>query len=80
MKYLIDRQWKFSKTESVDKLANNSFSKSGCCRGVMGEEFDDSSWRTVDLPHDFIMEADFSECLDGWNGGDDDIPQMDEIN
>ena len=79
MKYLIDRQWKFSKTESVDKLANNSFSKSGCCRGVMGEEFDDSSWRTVDLPHDFVMEADFSECLDGWNGGDDDIPQMDEI-
>jgi beta-galactosidase len=35
------------------------FSKSGRMKGVNAEDYDDSSWREVDLPHDWAIELDF---------------------
>lgn len=29
--------------------------------GAVSENFDDSKWRTVDIPHDFVMEGDYTQ-------------------
>ena len=36
-----------------------AYTKAGAAAGAAGLKFDDSSWRTVDLPHDFVVEEPF---------------------
>lgn len=36
-----------------------AYTKAGAAPGAAGLKFDDSSWRTVDLPHDFVVEEPF---------------------
>ncbi len=38
---------------------SHPFTKSGRMEGVNSEDFDDSGWRQVDLPHDWAIELDF---------------------
>ena len=45
-KELFDFNWKFSKGEAIDSE---------------NPDFDDTSWQTVDLPHDYSIEGPFSK-------------------
>ncbi|MGE4489183.1 MAG: beta-galactosidase GalA [Kiritimatiellales bacterium] len=40
---------------------NYGLSKTGGCLGAASIDFDDSSWRTLDVPHDWVIEGGFSE-------------------
>ena len=35
--------------------------KAGAAAGAAGQEFDDRGWPTVDLPHDFVVEAPYAQ-------------------
>jgi len=64
----LDKEWRFHLGEYVDEKtrANNhaavySGAKSGGLAGPATKNaFDDSGWQQVELPHDYIREADFS--------------------
>lgn len=64
--YKMDFGWKFRLGElSNDFEKSHSYvymqSKSGAIKGVAGREFNDSDWRDVDLPHDYMVEAEFNK-------------------
>lgn len=61
----LDKEWKFHFGEVVsDGRGSHSDSYSKCKAGGVsgpgGINFDDSSWRELDLPHDYLTETDFS--------------------
>jgi len=51
---LIDKDWKFSQSDTVDAISSN---------------FNDAGWRTLDLPHDWSIEGEFSEKAATGGGG-----------
>ena len=62
----IDEGWKFHLGNAADPEKDfnysvaNIFSKSGAASGTAIDiKFKDSSWRTVDLPHDWVVELPF---------------------
>ncbi|MBQ4136668.1 MAG: hypothetical protein IJD67_01035, partial [Clostridia bacterium] len=61
----LDKQWKFHFGD-IDESKNGSHStsyakcKAGGVTGAGGMDFDDSLWREVDLPHDYLTDTDFS--------------------
>ena len=60
-RYLLDRGWRFHPGELDSPLPNTHTAaymnhKSGYARGAAGRGFDDSDWRTVDLPHDWSIQ------------------------
>jgi beta-galactosidase len=63
----MDRGWRFALGHATDPsrdfefTRDRSFVKAGEARGAAGVHFDDSSWRTVDLPHDWAIELPFAE-------------------
>ena len=61
----MDREWKFHLGDIVDEIINShsaSYSKckAGNVTGAGGKLWNDSDWRIVDLPHDYLAESDFS--------------------
>ncbi|MGN1127431.1 MAG: beta-galactosidase GalA [Candidatus Flemingiibacterium sp.] len=63
--FLLDREWRFllgDGVEEAQKTHSDSYnsSKAGQERGIPNMNFDDSSWRVVDIPHDYLTETDFS--------------------
>jgi beta-galactosidase len=44
------------------------YTKAGAAPGAAGIKYDDSSWRTVDLPHDFVVEGPFEESANVGQG------------
>lgn len=46
--------------------------------GATAETFDDSKWRTVDLPHDFVMEGDYAHKK-SQNNDMQKIPEMESM-
>lgn len=75
---LIDKGWRFAlesaaaATKDFDPdPAGNMFSyiaKAGTALGAARDKFDDSAWRTVDLPHDWAVELPFSSYGSGSHG------------
>lgn len=65
--YSLNKGWKFSEQDlPVIELSNRhdeiyGYSKGGSARGPAFASFDDSKWETVDLPHDWLVEKDFSK-------------------
>jgi beta-galactosidase len=63
----MDRGWRFAlghasdPSRDFDFTRDRSLVKAGEARGAAGVQFDDSSWRTVDLPHDWAIELPFVE-------------------
>ncbi len=62
----IDEDWKFSLGNAADPARDYNykvaviFSKSGKDSGTaIGRRFNDSAWRTVQLPHDWAVELPF---------------------
>ena len=64
---LVDRGWHFQLGNAADvdlDLAygrGEMFAKAGELFAASGAEFDDSAWRTVDLPHDWAVELPFRD-------------------
>jgi beta-galactosidase len=64
-KLLMDRGWKFhlGNAASVEADfgygASAIFAKAGESYGAVSPGFNDSTWRTLDLPHDWMVEQDF---------------------
>lgn len=62
---LFDDGWKFAFGNAADPTKDfgyglgDSFLKAGSGEGAIGFEFDDSDWRTLDLPHDWAIETPF---------------------
>ncbi len=66
----FDEGWRFAfgHTSDVDKDFSygrgESFAKAGRGTGALSARFDDSAWRTLDLPHDWAVELPFRQSDD----------------
>lgn len=64
-KISMDRNWRFHFGDAADTKKdfnyniNYNISKAGAARGCIAPDFNDSSWRQLDLPHDWAVEQDF---------------------
>ena len=61
----MDFEWRFHRGDIEQRKINAHNEcyegcKSGNVRGPGGKNFDDNSWRIVDLPHDYLAESDFA--------------------
>lgn len=61
--YLLDPAWRFQATSQAAPTPGAACTSAGCDPGT-----DDSSWRLLDLPHDFVVEGDFSQTAPGGQG------------
>jgi beta-galactosidase len=67
---LLDPGWKFHLGDAASIGGDFNygravlFAKSGEAGGAVDPAFDDSSWRTLDLPHDWAVEQDFVKVDD----------------
>ncbi|MBS1706879.1 MAG: DUF4982 domain-containing protein [Armatimonadetes bacterium] len=72
----IDSGWRFALGHAGDPEKDFSFSpgsfsafaKAGTDAGPISTGFSDSSWRVVDLPHDWVVELPFDETSDMMHG------------
>jgi beta-galactosidase len=60
----MDWGWKFHRGDIVEPLPHSGdetyqYTKAGAAAGAAAVKYDDSSWRTIDLPHDFVVEGPF---------------------
>jgi len=64
-KLSMDRNWKFHFGDASDTRndfdynINYNLSKAGSAKGCIAPGFNDSSWRNLDLPHDWAVEQEF---------------------
>ncbi len=69
-KISMDRNWKFHFGDASDTRndfdynINYNLAKAGSARGSIARGFNDSSWRSLDLPHDWAVEQDFVNIKD----------------
>ena len=69
-KLLLDPGWKFHFGDAASPKDDFGygiellFAKAGESGGAVSSDFDDSSWRTLDLPHDWAVELDFVKMND----------------
>lgn len=76
----FDHEWKFYKGDLEPKTPADGWggAKAGAYSfGAAAPDLDDSKWRSLDLPHDFVIEGDYTK-----NSGDADmraIPEMESI-
>lgn len=66
-KSLLDKDWRFILEDKLDSenqdalfsLKDKSFKKAGMQIGITSNNFQDTTWRPVDVPHDWAVELDF---------------------
>jgi beta-galactosidase len=64
---LIDEGWRFAFGHTYDIAQDfgysrgQPFAKAGSAPGALSARFDDSGWRQIDLPHDWVVELPFVE-------------------
>lgn len=64
-KLSMDRNWRFHFGDASDTRndfdynLNYNLSKAGSARGCIAPGFNDSTWHSLDLPHDWAVEQDF---------------------
>jgi len=69
-KLLLDPGWKFHLGDASDPKSDfdygvrATFAKAGETAGAIHPDFNDSTWRTLDLPHDWAVELDFVNVKD----------------
>ena len=69
-KLSMDRNWKFHFGDAADTkndfnfYLNYNYSKAGAAGGCISPNYIDDSWRTLDLPHDWVVEQDFANIKD----------------
>jgi beta-galactosidase len=75
---LMDFDWRFAFGHATDSARDfdaapasqmfNYFAKAGTAGGAPSPDFDDRGWRLLNLPHDWAVEAPFSERGSGSHG------------
>jgi beta-galactosidase len=65
-KLLFDFGWKFHLGDDWPNALH--LDKAGASTGPASEKFNDNSWRTVNLPHDWAIELPFDKNADGSHG------------
>ena len=69
-KISMDKDWKFHFGDASDTKndfnynINYNLSKAGSGRGCIASDFNDASWRSLDVPHDWAVEQDFVNLKD----------------
>ncbi|MGG9961532.1 beta-galactosidase GalA [Ferruginibacter sp. SUN106] len=69
-KISMDKNWKFHFGDAADTKndfnynINYNLAKAGSGRGCIAPDFNDSAWRTLDVPHDWAVEQDFVNIKD----------------
>jgi beta-galactosidase len=69
-KLLLDFGWKFHLGDAADPKADfdfgvgTLFAKAGESHGAVHPDFNDSTWRILDIPHDWAVELDFVNVND----------------
>jgi len=63
---LLDFGWKFHLSNEWSHTQN--LAKAGSGSGPAGRSFGDAGWRTVNLPHDWVVELPFDPEADGSHG------------
>jgi beta-galactosidase len=69
-KISMDKSWKFHFGDASDTKndfnynINYNLSKAGSASGCIAPKFNDSAWRTLDVPHDWAVEQDFVNIKD----------------
>ena len=62
---LLDEGWRFAFGHTYDVAKDfgysrgEAFAKAGSAPGALSPRFDDSAWRQIDLPHDWVVELPF---------------------
>ena len=80
MRINIDSGWRFYKGDLAPKTPADSWggAKAGAYNfGAVNAALDDSKWRILDLPHDFVAEGDYTRS--SGDSGMGDIPEMESI-
>lgn len=75
---LMDPQWRFhlgdvARVEAINHGDTYLSVKAGHAQGPAGAEFDDSGWRELDLPHDWLIEQPYDPSANvshGFRSGD----------
>ena len=62
----LDANWKFHLGDDWPNALR--LDKAGASGGPAAEKFNDNSWRTVNLPHDWAVELPFDKNADGSHG------------
>jgi beta-galactosidase len=63
---LMDFNWRFHLGN--DWGLGENLAKAGACTGPAKRDFNDSGWRTINLPHDWAIELPFDSKADGSHG------------
>jgi len=75
----IDREWKFHFGEVPEPKQIWGFQKSGAHnQGGANKDLNDSTWRTVNLPHDYVMEGPATPSFAQWTP-DNVIPNLESV-
>ena len=61
---LLDADWRFHRGDFPFPPGHSGWTKAGNFGGAVDPAFDDASWRTVNLPHDFIVEGEVVRNLE----------------
>jgi beta-galactosidase len=69
----MDWGWKFHRGDIAEPMPHTGdetyqYTKAGAAAGAAAVKYDDSSWRAVDLPHDFVVEGPFEESANVGQG------------
>ncbi len=62
----LDANWKFHLGDDWPNALH--LDKAGASSGPAAEKFNDNSWRTLNLPHDWAIELPFDSHADGSHG------------
>jgi beta-galactosidase len=76
----LDKAWKQGGPNELAVLIENTASRGGIggvsavhlvtgLAPVAARDYDDRSWRTVHLPHDYVVEGPINNATDAWHGG-----------
>lgn len=63
---LLDANWKFHLGDDWPNALR--LDKAGASSGPASEKFNDTAWRTLDLPHDWVIELPFDHNADKMHG------------
>lgn len=76
----LNRDWLLHKGDILSPITETGFMKGGVWN-KNGASFtlDESGWRTVQLPHDFVIEGDFCRSRDHFIGNSSEIPAMENL-
>ena len=76
----IGKNWLMHKGDIVSPITETGFMKAGAWnKNGASFSLDESGWRTVHLPHDFVIEGEFCRSKDSFIGNSSDIPAMENL-